>query len=200
MACGRLKNLEIAARNPLCGHGDRRRHSPTTGKVAGEGETPSHRQWANPGLRARTSPAPPARRKLRATRRGGNPGPPGNGRPRGLWPRGSPAPSGKGENPEPPRQRENFGPTGGGETPSYAAQGKALSHLGKGKTLSLLALGKPRVIWRKESSEPPARELFGVVWLGGNPELSGEEYFLSHRHGGFPSHLVIRATGTPAGC
>src|SRR5215467_10791469 len=98
MACGRLKNLEIAARNPLCGHGDRRRHSPTTGKVAGEGKTPSHRQWANPGLRARTSPAPPARRKLRATRRGGNP--------------------------EPPRQRENFGPTGGGETPSYAAQGK----------------------------------------------------------------------------
>src|SRR5215475_1050298 len=159
MACGRLKNLEIAARNPLCGHGDRRRHSPTTGKVAGEGETPSQRQWANPGLRARTSPAPPARRKLRATRRGGNPGPPGKGRLRGLWPRGSPAPSGKGETP---------------------------NHLGKGKTLGQLAEGKPRAMRRKEAlSHLGKGENFEPPGLGGNPGSFGEKKALSHRHGNY---------------
>src|SRR5215467_9075991 len=137
MACGRLKNLEIAARNPLCGHGDRRRHSPTTGKVAGEGETPSHRQWANPGLRARTSPAPPARRKLRAARRGGNPGPPGKGetpnhlgkgKTLGQLAEGKPRAMRRKESSEPPWQRENFEPPGLGGNPGSFGEKKALSH------------------------------------------------------------------------
>src|SRR6516165_8384250 len=50
MACGRRKNLEIAARNLLCSHGDRRRNFPTT----------------RDGNRRRGSPEPPGKGQLRA--------------------------------------------------------------------------------------------------------------------------------------
>src|SRR5215467_5165173 len=49
MACGRRKNLEIAARNLLCSHGDRRRNFPTT----------------RDGNRRRGSPEPPGKRGTR---------------------------------------------------------------------------------------------------------------------------------------
>src|SRR5215470_20138797 len=85
MACGRLKNLEIAARNPLCGPGDGRRNSPTTGTVTGEGETratgkgetPSHPAKGKSGPSGKEKPGAvgeeetlshPARGKPRATR------------------------------------------------------------------------------------------------------------------------------------
>lgn len=192
MACGRSKNLEIEALNPLCGPLDRRRNSLTT----------------RDGNRRRGNPEPPGKGQLRAFgqgearrhRCGGNPGPPGIGQALGpLVPgkarcqpaRGKPARGNSG----PPGSGKTFKARGKGETPSYVrrrklwatAKGrlfrlrwrgnpesragrKALSHPAKGR-LEPFGLGETPVIWRKESSEPPAKDVLGATRLGGNPGL-----------------------------
>src|SRR6266705_6912013 len=154
MACGRPKNLEIAARNLLCGSRDRRRNFFTT----------------RDGNRRRGNPEPPGKGQLRAFgqgevrrygegetprhRCGGNPGPPGIGqtlgplvsgkarcRRQGGSPQGwTPSHPAQGilqgtrrrGNPEMcaekkalgHRQRGNFKARGGGETPSYVRRRK----------------------------------------------------------------------------
>src|SRR6266581_3403632 len=116
MACGRPKNLEIAARNLLCGSRDRRRNFFTT----------------RDGNRRRGNPEPPGKGQLRAFgqgevrrhgegetprhRCGGNPGPPGIGQTLG------PLVSGKARS----RRRGNYlAPPGLGETPGSLAKRKA---------------------------------------------------------------------------
>src|SRR5215469_15259536 len=149
MACGRRKNLEIAARNLLCSHGDRRRNFPTT----------------RDGNRRRGSPEPPGKGQLRAfgqgeVRRhwqGGNSEPAVRGKPRTTRCWADFGASGLGESPVPPgtrgnpqggtsghRCRENFKVCGGGETPSRVRRRK-LWAVGEGKTSSCAAKGKPRV-------------------------------------------------------
>src|SRR6266704_2605404 len=182
MACGRPKNLEIAARNLLCGSRDRRRNFFTT----------------RDGNRRRGNPEPPGKGQLRAFgqgevrrhgegetprhRCGGNPGPPGIGQTLG------PLVSGKAR-----CRRQGGSPQGW--TPSHPAQGKLqgtrrrgnpelcaekkalsrrrredLSHLawgqprsfgerkpgatGEGITWRHLAWGKPRARWQRGKPEP----------------------------------------------
>src|SRR6266702_3647504 len=120
MACGRPKNLEIAARNLLCGSRDRRRNFFTT----------------RDGNRRRGNPEPPGKGQLRAfgqgeVRRHGageTPRHPVLGRLWGLWSRGKPGAGGKGDTRKgetrATRLRENFKARGGGETPSYARRRK----------------------------------------------------------------------------
>src|SRR5215475_8197740 len=117
MACGRPKNLEIAARNPLCGPGDGRRNSPTTGTVTGEGETRATGKGETPSHPARGKPRatrqwailrPLAKEEPGATRQGGKPPSyPAKGKLRVNWRRGN---------------------------PESCGEKKALSHLGEGKT------------------------------------------------------------------
>src|ERR1700721_3113043 len=95
MACGRPKNLEIAARNPLCSPGDRRRNFLTT----------------RDGNRRRGNPEPPVRGKPRATRYWANSGASGPGE--SLVPPGKRGPR-KGE----PRA------SGAGKTSRFVAEGK----------------------------------------------------------------------------
>src|SRR5690348_15353782 len=149
MACGRPKNLEIAARNLLCSPGDRRRNFPTT----------------RDGNRRRGSPEPPGKGQLRAFgqgevrrhRQGGNSEPPVRGKPRttrvlgrlwGLWPWGkSGATPARGEparaNLEPPVQGKLQSMRWRGN-PESCAEKKALGR-GEGKTSSCVAEGKPPV-------------------------------------------------------
>src|SRR5215470_14903933 len=121
MACGRLKNLEIAARNPLCGHGDRRRHSPTTGKAAGEGETPGHPAMGDFEASGRgEARRHPVRGKPRTTS--------AKGKTLGQLAEGKPRAMRRKESSEPPWQRENFEPPGLGGNPGSFGEKKALSH------------------------------------------------------------------------
>src|SRR5262249_26215666 len=110
------------------------------------------------GFRARRSPAPPARRKLRATGAGETPDHPVLGKLWGLWPwgklsatpaRGKPA-------------RRNLGPPA------------------QGKLQSMWRRGKPRVVCGEESSGPSAKGKLQVVRRRGNPELRDEKKALSH--------------------
>ena len=158
MACGRPKNLEIAARNLLCSPGDRRRNFLTT----------------RDGNRRRGNPEPPGKGHLRAFgqgevwrhRRGGNSEPPVWGKPRATRYWADFGASGLGESAVPPRQegnpqggtsghrcRENFKVCGGGETPSHV---------------------------RRRSSGPSAKGNLQVARRRGNPELRDEEKALSH--------------------
>ena len=175
MACGRPKNLEIAARNPLCSPGDRRRNFFTT----------------RDGNRRRGNPEPPGNGQLRAFgqgevrrhRQGGNSEPPVRGKPRATryWADSgasglgeSPVPAARGKpargNPEPPGSGENFNACGGGETPSYVRRRK-LWATGKGKTSRCVAEGKPRVMCGEESSEPSAKGKLGPFGLGATPVI-----------------------------
>src|SRR6266568_4351038 len=111
MACGRPKNLEIAARNLLCGSRDRRRNFFTT----------------RDGNRRRGNPEPPGKGQLRAF---------GQGEVR----RHGEGETRKGET-RATRLRENFKARGGGETPSCArrrkpwatGEGKTSRHVAEGK-------------------------------------------------------------------
>src|SRR6516164_7640419 len=110
MACGRRKNLEIAARNLLCSHGDRRRNFPTTrdgnrrrgnpeppGKgqlrAFGQGEVRRHRQGGNSEPLARGKPRATGEEETLSHRQGETPGhrqggnsePPARGKPRATW-------------------------------------------------------------------------------------------------------------------
>src|SRR6202035_5389191 len=128
MACGRPKNLEIAARNPLCSPGDRRRNFLTT----------------RDGNRRRGNPEPPGKGQLRAFgprevrrhRQGGNSEPPVRGKPRATRYWANSGASGPGESLVPPGKRgprkgepraSGAGKTsrfGGGETPSHVRRRK----------------------------------------------------------------------------
>src|SRR6266702_1625644 len=125
MACGRPKNLEIAARNLLCGSRDRRRNFFTT----------------RDGKRRRGNSAPPVRGKPRTTRYWADSGASGPGE--------SPVPAARGTparvKPEPP---------GSGKTSRHAAEGKPRVMRGeessepsaKGK-LEPFGMGATPVIW-----------------------------------------------------
>jgi len=82
MACGRPKNLEIAGPNPLCGHSDRRRNSPTTGTVTGEGETPSHGKGETPSHPVKGNSEPSGKEKPEAVGEEETPSHPARGKPR----------------------------------------------------------------------------------------------------------------------
>ena len=49
----------------------------------------------------------------------------------------------------------------------------------------------------KESSEPPAEEILGATWLGGNPGLVGKEEILKPRRGSPEPPGDLVATGVP---
>src|SRR5689334_14655209 len=158
MACGRRKNLEIAARNLLCSHGDRRRNFPTT----------------RDGNRRRGSPEPPGKgqlrtfgqREVRRHRQGGNSEPPVRGKPRTTRYWAGFGASGLGESPVPPGKRE-----------TRKEEPRAI---GAGKTSKYVAEGKPRVVCGEESSGPSAKGKLQVVRRRGNPELRNEKKALSH--------------------
>src|SRR5215472_639231 len=179
MACGRRKNLEIAARNLLCSHGDRRRNFPTT----------------RDGNRRRGSPEPPGKGQLRAFgqgevrrhRQGGNSELPVRGKPRTTRYWADFGASGLGESPVPTRQEGNpqggtSGPSAQGKLQSMRRRGnpelrnekKTLSHPAKGKLEPFGFGGNPGQLV-KESPEPLAEEILGATRLGGNPGLVGKE-------------------------
>ncbi len=172
MACGRLKNLEIAARNLLCSLGDRRRNFLTT----------------RDGNRRRGNPEPPGKGQLQAFgqgevrrhRQGGNSEPPVRGKPRatrqrttpGFRARRSPAPparrklraTGAGETPSHPAKdnsrlsgKEKSGATGKEETPSHRCGGNP-GPPGIGQTLGPLVPGGTRC---HPARGEPARGNFG---------------------------------------
>src|SRR5215471_7209429 len=130
MACGRPKNLEIAARNPLCGPGDERRNSPTTGTVTGEGGNPEPPVRGKPRTAAMGKSGPSGREEPGATGEEETLSRPARGKPRATrqWvisrplATGEPGATRRGGNPVPP---------------------------GKGKTSSQLAEGKTRVMRRE---------------------------------------------------
>src|SRR5689334_4513749 len=79
MACGRPKNLEIAARNLLCSPGDRRRNFLTTrdgNRRRGNPEPPAK---DNSGLSGKEKSGATGKEETPSHRCGGNPGPPGIG-------------------------------------------------------------------------------------------------------------------------
>jgi hypothetical protein len=172
MACGQPKNLEIAARNPLCRPGDRRRNFLTT----------------RDGNRRRGNPEPPGKGQLRAFgqgevrrhRQGGNPEPPVRGKPRATRCWADSGASGLGESPVPPGKRE----TRKGEPRATGA----------GKTSRCVAEGQPRVRCGEESSGPSAKRKLQIVWRRGNPELRNEKKALSHRR---RENLSLLAWGKP---
>ena len=170
------------------------------GTVTGEGETPSHpakdnpgafgpgespapparrelratRQRTAPGFRARGGPALPARRKLRATGAGETPYHPVPGRLRGLWPRESAVPPGKRETrkgePRATRRRENFEVRGGGETLSQVTRRK-LWATAKGKLQIVRWRGNPEPRDEKKALSPPAKRILEPFGLGETPVI-----------------------------
>lgn len=180
MACGRLKNLEIAARNLLCSLRDGRRNFPTTrdgnrrrgnpeppGKgqlrAFGQGEVRRHRQGGNSGPPVRGKPRACGEEETLSRRQGGNPGPPGIGRTPGPLAsakarcrpvRGEPA---RGTSSH--RRRENFKVCGEGGNPESYMEKKALGRrrrenfklCGGGETPSRVMRGKPRATRRREN-------------------------------------------------
>ena len=226
MACGRPKNLEIAARNPLCSPGDRRRNFLTTrdgNRRRGNPEPPGKGQ-----LRAfgpKRSPAPQARRKLRATGAGETPGHPVLGKLWGLWSLGKPGATwqegnpqggtsgqwrredfevcGRGETPSHVRrrklwavgERENFRLCGGGETPRRVMRRKLLATRRR-ENLILLTWGNPGHLVI-ESPEPLVREILGATRLGETPGSLAKRKARATGAGSPPSHPVIRSTGAP---
>src|SRR6266704_1220610 len=152
MACGRPKNLEIAARNLLCGSRDRRRNFFTTRDGNRRRGNRATRQRTTPGLRARRSPAP---------RRGGNSAPPVRGKPRTT------------------RYWADSGASGPGESPVPAARGTPArvkpEPPGSGKTSRHAAEGKPRVVRGEESLGPPAKGKLQGTYRRGNHELCAEK-------------------------
>src|SRR5690348_18338423 len=173
MACGRRKNLEIAARNLLCSHGDGRRNFPTT----------------RDGNRRRGSPEPPGKGQLRAFgqgevrrhRQGGNSEPLVRGKPRTTRYWADFGASGLGESPVPPRQegnpqgrtlshrcRENFKVCGGGETPSRVRSRK-LWAAAKGKLQVAWQRGNPQLRDEKETLSHPAKGKLEPFGLGETP-------------------------------
>jgi len=187
MTCGRPKNLEIAARNPLCGPRDRRRNFLTTRDGNRRRGNPSHPAKGNLELRQEGArrhrrggnSRPPVRGKPRASgeeetpshRCGGNPGPPGTGQTLGPLAlgnvrchpvRGKPARAAPGAT----RRRENFSGCGGGETPSHVRRRKLL--------------GATPVNWRKKALSHPGG---GNTWryqAWGQPRPVGKEESPSH--------------------
>src|SRR6266571_911346 len=129
MACGRPKNLEIAARNLLCGSRDRRRNFFTT----------------RDGNRRGGNPAPPVRGKPRTTRYWADSGASGLGESPVSAARGKPA-------------RVNPGPPGSGKTSRHVAEGKprvvrgeeSLGPPAKGKLQGTRRRGNPELCAEKK--------------------------------------------------
>src|SRR5262249_9731588 len=119
MSCGRPKNLEIAARNPLCGLRDRRRNFFTTRDGNRRRGNPSQPAKGNFGLRQEV-----ARRHWR----GGNSEPPVRGKPRATRYWADSGASGLGERSVPPGKGETRKgdprATRRGETSQAVAEGK----------------------------------------------------------------------------
>ena len=123
------------------------------------GKPRATRQRTTPGFRARRSPAPPARRKLRATGAGETPGHPVLGKLWGLWSRGEPGATRQEGNPQGGTsghwRREDFEGMWRRGNPESGAEKKALGH------------------WRRED--------FEGMWRRGNPESGAEKKALGHR-------------------
>ena len=202
MACGRRKNLEIAARNPLCSFGDRRRNFLTT----------------RDGNRRRGNPEPPGKGQLRALgpgevrrhRQGGNSEPPVRGKPRATRYWANFGASGLGESPVPPGKGEtrkgNLGPPAQGKlqgtwrrgNPEPRAEKKALSHPAQGKLPVARQRGNPESRDDGESSGPPAQGGLQVARRRGNPESRDEKEALGHRRKGKLQGVWRR--GNPESC
>src|SRR5690348_17577483 len=158
MACGRPKNLEIAARNLLCSPGDRRRNFLTT----------------RDGNRRRGNPEPPGKGQLRAFgqggvwrhRQGGNSEPLVWGKPRATRYWADSGASGLGESAVPPGKRG----TRKGEPPATA----------QGKLQSMWRRGNPESCAAKKALGHGAGKL-QIVRRRGNPELRNEEKALRRR-------------------
>ena len=146
MACGRPKNLETGAGNPLCGPPIRRRNFLTTGN----------------GSRRRGNPEPPARGKPRATRQRATPS---------LW-RGETRSHRRRGNSEPRGKRGNsgaalaIGMTSGHwseEIPKATATGQP-GPSGLGEIRSHPATGYLGAPWAQRDPEPPG---------AGRPQATG---------------------------
>src|SRR5258708_5688264 len=159
MACGRPKNLEIAARNPLCSPGDRRKNFFTT----------------RDGNRRRGNPEPPGKGQLRAFgprevrrhRQGGNSEPPVRGKPRAT------------------RYWANSGASGPGKARCHLARGEParrnLGPVAQGRLRGLWRRGNPASCAEKKAL---GRRRKGKLQMGrrrGNPESRDEKKALSHR-------------------
>src|SRR5579863_1735561 len=95
----------------------------------------------------------------------------------GRWPRGSPAPAvlGRRLGPLAPGGKPGTTPAKGQlqfirrrGNPELRNEKKALRHRRR-ENLEPFGLGETPVVWRQESSAPPAEEILGAAWLGGNP-------------------------------
>src|SRR6267154_1399394 len=150
MACGRPKNLEIAARNPLCSPGDRRKNFFTT----------------RDGNRRRGNPEPPGI--------GQTLGPLVPGKPGATWQEGNPQGGTSGQ-----WRREDFEVCGGGETPSHVRRRK-LWAVGERENFRLCGGGETpsRVMRRKLLATRRRENLILLTW--GKPRSFGEKKALSH--------------------
>src|SRR5437763_6470844 len=157
MACGRRKNLEIAAQNLLCSPGDRRRNFPTTRDGNRRRGNPSHPAKDNSGLSGKEKSGATGKEETPRHRCGGNPGPLGVGQTLG------PLVSGKAR-------------CHSGERGTRKGEPRAS---GAGKTSRYAAEGKPRVACGEESSGPSAKGKLQVARRRGNPESRNEKKALS---------------------
>ena len=178
MACGRLKNLEIAAGNLLCGRCKRRRNFLTTGngnwrrgnpEPPGQGETRSHPQRGNSALWPRGNSGPPVKEKTPSC--GG----------------GETLHHGEAETLRPPGT-EGLGPVGGGETPSRWRRENSGPPARDGP--GPLVRGSPS----PPGERPPraiGQERFGATRRRGNPApRQGGPW--SHRRRGNPEPVAKR--------
>ena len=183
MTCGRPKNLEIAARNPLCGPRDRRRNFLTTRDGNRRRGNPSHPAKGNLELRQEGA---------RRHRRGGDSKPPVRGKPRATRYWADSRASGLGKRSVPPGEGEarKGGPRSHPAkgklfrlwrrgNPESRAEKKALSRSAKGK-LEPFGLGATPVNWRKKALSHPGG---GNTWryqAWGQPRPVGKEESPSH--------------------